>query len=94
MEEKVRLVPVLVPKWISVKEKLPEEGMYVCVAFIEPVCQKDWWYRCDRYENGQFTISAVMGRDIKYWFQLPMLPENRDKKPDFTDHAGQGDYTN
>lgn len=36
MEEKVRLIPISVPKWISVREKLPEEGMYVCVAFLKP----------------------------------------------------------
>lgn len=94
MEKKVRLVPVPVTKWISVNEKLPEEGMYVCVAFPNPFDENNWWYGCDRYENEQFHFSTVLGKNVEYWFQLPMLPEIRDKKPDFTDHTGQGDYTN
>lgn len=63
------------PRWISVKEQLPENGQKIIAAFRDGggliVDQA-------RYSNGEFDFASwayVLGDNITHWMPLPQPPE-------------------
>lgn len=60
------------PKWIDVKDKLPEEGLLCCVVSDGDVCVSYWhtgeggrWF----YTNGEYDCN------VTHWMLLPPLPD-------------------
>lgn len=59
------------PKWIGVKDKLPEEGSLCCTVSDGDVCVSYWhtgeggrWF----YTNGEYDCN------VTHWMPLPDLP--------------------
>lgn len=71
-------------EWISLKNKLPEEGVPVLVA----IYVADWIQPCDIEiawrENGKweyvYTLAEDANADVIGWMPLPEFPENYKKE--------------
>lgn len=60
------------PKWISVKDRLPEEGSLCCAVSDGDICVSYWhtgeggrWF----YTNGEYDCN------VTHWMLLPPLPD-------------------
>lgn len=70
------------PRWISVKERLPEDGQKIIAAFHDGggliVDQA-------RYANGEFDFASwvnVWGDNITHWMPMPPKPEEEENGAD------------
>jgi hypothetical protein len=84
MEPTQLIVPrYFLNKWISFKNRLPEEGDRVLVCFSNGVMSV-FRRSGDRMTDGlrHFLISEIMPDDT-YWITLPKRPEKLDEKDDF-----------
>ena len=61
-------------KWISVKDKLPDEGKYVLVW------ESQGFAYCDKLVCGIWNIGANNGAIITHWMPLPEGPREESKK--------------
>ena len=59
----------ITPGWISVKDKLPEEGVYVLVW------ETQGFAYCDMLKSGVWNIGANNGAIISHWMPLPEPPK-------------------
>lgn len=70
LEDHIRNLTKMMPKWISVKERLPEEGVYLCCLgyAFKAIC----YYDDDRWDDSE---CADVTRFVTHWMPLPRLPE-------------------
>lgn len=66
------------PRWISVGERLPEDGQKIIAAFYDNggrvVDQA-------RYNNGEFDFASwayVCGDNVTHWMPMPLPPEEEE----------------
>lgn len=62
------------PRWISVKERLPEDGQKIIAAFRD---SGGWIVDQARYSNGEFDFASwayVWADNITHWTPLPEPP--------------------
>lgn len=73
LEDHIRDLAKMVPRWISVKERLPEKG-----ALIVALCRYD--FAPDKYYllQERYDARSNFWRDgsAQYWTQLPEPPED------------------
>lgn len=63
------------PRWISVGERLPENGQKIIAAFRG---SSGWVVDQARYAYGEFDFASwvnVLGDNITHWMPLPQSPE-------------------
>ena len=60
------------PQWISVKDRLPDEGKYVLVW------ESQGFAYCDEMICGIWNIGANNGAIITHWMPLPEPPKEED----------------
>jgi len=63
-----------VPEWISVKDKLPEIGVYVMV-FLEKQGHNPTTYNFCQYTKFGFHLS-----NVTHWMHLPGVPKAQEQK--------------
>ena len=56
------------PKWISVKDRLPEDERHVLVWVKDGYSLIDWTF------NGKWQVNPYMRNDITHWMPLPEPP--------------------
>lgn len=67
------------PRWISVGERLPENGQKIIAAFRG---SSGWVVDQARYAYGEFDFASwvnVLGDNITHWMPLPQSPEEERK---------------
>lgn len=66
------------PRWISVGERLPENGQKIIAAFRG---SSGWVVDQARYAYGEFDFASwvnVLGDNITHWMPLPQSPEEEE----------------
>lgn len=67
------------PRWISVGERLPENGQKIIAAFSG---SSGWVVDQARYAYGEFDFASwvnVLGDNITHWMPMPHSPEEERK---------------
>lgn len=74
----IKQLEAKVPKWISVKESLPEEGKFVLLQYEKnaqnPTLHARNTMAVGRYEYGMFLVEGCSVR-VTHWMPLPEPPE-------------------
>lgn len=73
-----RLADVAEPQWISVKDRLPEEGQHIvcCRRFPGDPSGVVWWFGCCEYPGDKFPwVTFDDPSPVQYWQPLPPPPE-------------------
>lgn len=63
------------PRWISVKERLPENGQKIIAAFRG---SSGWVVDQARYAYGEFDFASwvnVLGDNVTHWMPMPPKPK-------------------
>ena len=77
--EAIEQLRAQMPRWISVKERLPEDGQKIIATF-----RNEGGLIVDqaRYSNGEFDFASwayVWGDNVTHWMPLPQAPEEEGK---------------
>lgn len=74
--EYIQQLEAQAPKWISVKERLPERGAPKgCLIYADGyTCAADW--SCDRYgDDWWFYVDGEYDPEVTHWMPLPEPPK-------------------
>lgn len=75
----IQQLEVQQPRWISVGERLPENGQKIIAAFRG---SSGWVVDQARYAYGEFDFASwvnVLGDNITHWMPMPLPPEEEEK---------------
>ena len=70
------------PRWISVKERLPENGQKIIAAFRG---SSGWVVDQARYAYGEFDFASwvnVLGDNVTHWMPMPPKPKEEENGAD------------
>lgn len=74
LEDHIRDLTKMVPRWISVEDRLPENGQKVIATFKN---EEGVIVDQARYSNGEFDFASwayVWHENITHWMPMPELP--------------------
>lgn len=70
----VRQLEAQVPRWISVEERLPEDGQAVIVVLADRWCMMGW-----RWQGKWYTKPTIVETGVTHWMPLPEAPKEDDR---------------
>ena len=65
-------------EWVSVRDKLPNEGSMVICAIADDIGDNVYYYTYPGWYSGydyKFIIDDEYNYDVEYWMSLPNYPE-------------------